>query len=668
MVVRGRLRIAAAGVALALAALSSGCSSPQKPALAPETPGPATAIGGAAGRFVGSAACQGCHEPEFAAWSGSRHRATLRPWTPGHPLRLATKEGMAPYRVEAGGAAAGPGSDGKETTGRVEFLVGGRHREEALVRLADGRLQVFPIAFDLDRGRTFEPLRELSGGAPPPVDVVEFWTRVGRNADVACYGCHATGQRLDIAARSATGLVLPTSNWVEPGVGCEGCHGPGGPHVDAAKKGKPDRGTVKMARGGGLATIDACAACHGLRDVLPSPFDPSPAHRYGDPVFAAAKPLLSSGSNVEFREPFFADFRPATYQQEAVAFAQSGCARKGGLTCAACHDVHSGAPTAALNAADGGDAICAPCHANVIAMAAKHTAHPVGRPGGRCLDCHMAAIVRGPGQDAARDHSMAPPVAAKDFVPAACAACHAGAKNAAEVAAAWKRMPEGGAAKRRLAISAAIDAAGQRAAGSTATLARLAADPDNGWFLRLALIETLADSCTGPAPDESAVVLRQALTDPNPALRRAAVRALSVCGSPKDLDAVSRATDDPDPWAALEAAHTMGRLGAPTAGARLLQLMKRPDLVADARAQYAYGHACLTGNDLPRAEAALNRALELNPMIVGANNDLGLTLLAEKRRDEAIAAWRRALDLNPRYANAKGNLEKALAADSAPAK
>jgi len=656
------------GVGLSLAALSLGCSTPDKPAAAPDAAGPTAVIGGATGRFVGSAACQGCHESEFAAWSGSRHRTSLRTWAPGQPLRLATKAGILPYRVDPVGSVSGPGPDGKELSGRVEFLVGGRHREEALVRLADGRLQVFPIAFDVDRGQPFEPLRELAGGAPPPVDVVEFWTRVGRNADVACYGCHATGQRLEVAGRSPSGLVLPTSNWVEPGIGCEGCHGPGGPHVDAAKKGKPGPETVKMARGGGLVTIDACAACHGLRDVLPSPFDPSPAHRYGEPVFVAAAPLLSSGSNVEFRDPFFADLRPATYQQEAIAFSQSGCARKGGLMCAACHDVHSGAPTAALKAADGGDAICAPCHANVVALAAKHTLHPAGTPGGRCIDCHMAAIVRGPGRDAARDHSMAPPVAGKDFVPAACASCHAGAKNAAEVAAAWKRIPEGRSAKRRLAVSAAIDAAGQGTPGAAATLARLAADADGGWFLRLALIESIANTCGGPAPDDVAAVLRRTLTDPNPALRRAAIRALSACGKPTDVEAVQRATDDADPWAALEAAHAMGRLGAPTAGARLLQLMKRPDLVADARAQYAYGHACLTGNDLVHAEAALNRALELNPMIVGANNDLGLTLIGEGKRDEAIAAWRRALDLNPRFANAKSNLEKALASASVPAK
>jgi len=666
--VRARLRIRGVGAAVLLAAACLGCSTPPEPAAPSKTGAPSAAIGGPTGRFVGSEACRTCHTQEFESWSASRHRTTLRPWSPGQPLRLATKQTAAPYRVAADGAVVGPGTDGKDISARVEFLVGGRHREDALVRLADGRLQVFPIAFDVDGGRTFEPLRELAGGTPPPVDVVDFWTRVGRNADLACYGCHATGHTLEEVGRSSAGMVLPGSKWVEPGVGCEGCHGPGGPHVDAAGRGKPDPATVKLGRGAGLAGIDACAACHGLRDVLPSPFGPSPAHRYGEPIVAAAEPQLSVGSNAEFRDPFFTDLRPATYQLEAIAFSQSGCAIKGGMTCAACHDVHSGSSTAALVAPDGGDALCASCHATVVAAGPKHTLHAAGTPGGRCLDCHMAPILRGPGRDAARDHSMAPPVAPKGQVPAACAACHAGDKHAAQIAAAWQKMPEGPAAKRRLALGAAVDAATRGAPDAAPALARLAADPDRGWFVRWALIQTLSTGREGPAPEEALVVLRRALTDGNPAIRRAAVRALSYRGGPSEVAVVQRATDDADPWVALESAHAMGQLGAPTAGARLLQLLKRPDLIADARAQFAYGHACLVGQDTPRAEAALRRALELNPMMVGAINDLGLALRGQGKRDEAIAAWTRALDLNPRHSGARQNLKRAMAEVSAAAK
>ena len=346
LAVRAQFRIAALTAAVAL----SACSKPAEAPAHSEAASRASAIGGASGRFVGSEACRACHASEYAAWSGSRHHLTLRPWTTAEPLRLASSSIAAPYRLRADGSAAGPDASGKEISGTVAFLIGGRHREDAVVRLDDGRLQVFPIAFDNDRRAPFEPLKEISGGTRPPVDVVDFWTRAGRNADIACYGCHATGHTLTVVGRSSSGLALPSSKWVEPGVGCEGCHGPGGPHVDAAKAGTPGKDTVKMPRGTGSAVTDACAACHGLRDVLPSPFETSPAHRYGEPVTSAAEPLLSVGSNAEFREPFFADLRPATYQQEAIALSQSGCATKGGMTCGACHDVHSGELVPALRA------------------------------------------------------------------------------------------------------------------------------------------------------------------------------------------------------------------------------------------------------------------------------------------------------------------------------
>jgi predicted CXXCH cytochrome family protein len=414
-----------------------------------------------------------------------------------------------------------------------------------------------------------------------------------------------------------------------------------------------------MPRGGGRSTVDACAACHGLRDTLPSPFGAVPAHRYGEPMFVAADPLLAVSSNAEFRVPFFADLRPATYQQEAIAFSQSGCARKGGMTCGACHDVHSGAPAAELGARDGGSAICAPCHASVVAQAAKHSLHREGEPGGKCLDCHMAPILRGPGGKAARDHSMAPPVAGSGQIPTACAACHAGAKNAASVADAWKRMPAGRAAQRRLEIGAAIDAASLGKPGAAASIARLADDAERGWFVRWAALEKLSEGAPGPAADDVLESVRRALTDPNPALRRSAARALGNRGKPADIERLQRATDDADPWTALEAVHAMGLLGLPTVGARLLQLLKRPDLVTDARAQYSFGHACLVGQDPARAETALRRALVLNPMIVGAINDLGLALIGQGKDDEAIASWKRALDINPRFTAARRNLEAA---------
>jgi Tfp pilus assembly protein PilF len=46
-------------------------------------------------------------------------------------------------------------------------------------------------------------------------------------------------------------------------------------------------------------------------------------------------------------------------------------------------------------------------------------------------------------------------------------------------------------------------------------------------------------------------------------------------------------------------------------------------------------------------------------MMVGALNDLGLCLMGQGHRDDAIAIWKRALAINPRFAPARQNLQAA---------
>src|SRR5262249_34829632 len=156
-------------------------------------------------------------------------------------------------------------------------------------------------------------------------------------------------------------------------------------------------------------------------------------------------------------------------------------------------------------------------------------------------------------------------------------------------------------------------------------LAGIASDGDgSSWFVRWAALTRLGQTEKAPAPAALLAPVRRAVGDPNPVIRRAAIRALGRMGEKEDLAKLRDATDDPDPWAALEAVASMGSLGSAAALPRLRQLLERPDLVADARAQSLYGHARLAAGDGRSAETALRRALEIHPMMVGTINDLGL--------------------------------------------
>jgi tetratricopeptide (TPR) repeat protein len=134
---------------------------------------------------------------------------------------------------------------------------------------------------------------------------------------------------------------------------------------------------------------------------------------------------------------------------------------------------------------------------------------------------------------------MAPPVAEPGKVPAACVACHAGASNAGAVAAAWKRVAEGPAARRRREIGDAVD--GAETSRGLSALVRIAAEPERGWFLRWAAIQRIVAAATAHRSDAMVDALRNALADRNPALRRALEIYPMMVGAMNDLGLCQRA-------------------------------------------------------------------------------------------------------------------------------
>jgi hypothetical protein len=569
------------------------------------------------------------------------------------------------FTVDRNGVVRGPGEDGKEIQAAAAYLVGGRHREDLLVRMPDGRLQVFPFSFDLDRKKAFEPLRELAGGVPPPTDTVDFWTRFGRNADFTCYGCHATGQTIAVAGGNAAGNAVPRSRWSEAGVGCEGCHGPSGPHVESARK-KTDPPAPPPWTGKGESAdsiVAACATCHGLRELLRSPYQTSTVAGHGAPVWESADPVLSFRPNAEFRQPFFADLRPGTYQQEAIALGQSACVRKGGLTCSHCHDPHSG--TIADSAR--GDAACLPCHQKIVSAAVEHSHHKAGSPGSAGVDCHMAPVLRGPGSEGSADHSLSPPLAERGQLPAACSRCHDRKVDEKKVRASW--LAFGGRAKetvRRGALAGAIRDADRQAPGAVRTIASLLRDADQGWFVRYALASRLQGLLLLEPGKDAAPALLAALPDPNPAVRRAVLRALAIAGRRQDAASIQLRMSDPDPFVAIEAATALVGLRDPQAAQRLVSFVTRPELAGEFRAQLALGRAALLTRSWARAEQTFARAIELNPSLAPAMNDLGIALFSQKKIEAAQRVWKQALDFNPQFEAARRNLDESEGIERAP--
>ena len=202
------------GVFALVAMLAGACTPPKDPApVAPET---AFASPLADATFVGSEQCARCHPQPSQEWSLSSHATTVRGKT-------IDDEDLLNTLVQCSG------SD-------FTHVMGNRHHVRFLVQTeaqawGAGRILALPCGWNLhERAATLHhetDWRELP------------W-------ESSCAACHVTGFRAS------------DHGFLELGVGCEECHGPGSRHVAA-----PSRETILSFSGRTAAEeVTVCASCH----------------------------------------------------------------------------------------------------------------------------------------------------------------------------------------------------------------------------------------------------------------------------------------------------------------------------------------------------------------------------------------------------------------------
>jgi len=193
--------------------------------------------------YFGSATCRGCHPNIYQEWKGSSHHKTVR--EPGDRERemLASNIFCAAYEPDwvLGG------------THHLRFLVDGENAE------GEPRTYVLPCSLNKGTGQ-WELLN------PGDWDTLEWETR--------CQACHVTALR------------APSFEFVEQGVGCESCHGPGSRHAGFADKGAMLAFGSSEKSAGVRAETMVCASCHLQGGASKATGRPYP-HNYsaGDPLF-----------------------------------------------------------------------------------------------------------------------------------------------------------------------------------------------------------------------------------------------------------------------------------------------------------------------------------------------------------------------------------------------
>ena len=653
--------------------------------------------------FAGSVTCAGCHADEYARWQRSQHALAMQPaaeatvlgrfdettFTDGKVTsRFLRRDGRFFVRTD--------GPDGKPAEFELTHTFGLYPLQQYLVPFPDGRLQALAIAWDArpqaDGGQRWfhlYPGQALKAGNPL------HWTGIDQTWNYQCADCHSTDLRKNFDA--ATGRY--TTTWSEISVGCEACHGPASNHL--AWAGKND-GWRKMQATKGLSNrlnerlgitwvagqagisgtasrsvpragsreIDTCARCHARRGQF------ADAIHAGDNWLDAFRPALL--------EPGL--YYPDGQQRDEVytwgSFVQSRM-HAAGVTCSDCHDPH----TEKLRSP--GNGVCAQCHLPAVFDTTAHHHHEPGSKGAECAACHMPTTTY-MGIDARHDHSLRIPRPDRSVTlgtPNACNTCHEDrdAQWASAAVARWypDRKPgfqefaeafaaadrgEPSAAEALLTLigdplqpalvraSAIARAAGYLSPANLGVLQASLADPEP--LVRASAAEVLG----GAEAAFRAAHLTGLLNDPLRLVRMAAARSLA--GEPESrllTDERAKFTAALDEWSAgqrfnADRPESLTNLG-------VLQFERRAPQEAMASFRAAlerdptFVQAAVNLADVQRAlgddtsaEQTLRQAIAGNPGTAATHFALGLTLVRQGRKAEALGQFREAHSLDDRAA------------------
>jgi hypothetical protein len=378
--------------------------------------------------YVGAEKCGECHTVIYDQWRDSPHANMTRlpsaetvvgdfdnhTWTLPPEYQLLPDDDIPAARMYTENGdyymALRDPNNGQFIPFKIDYVIGYQYRQTYLTHEPGGVLRRLPLEWSTARHEFF-PYWNLQENSTP--SLVDFWaqmTSANSAWNLFCARCHTT--HLTIAAKDAAHTTAETY-WVDNGIACEACHGPGSQHVNyfdtnyvnrvvafanSRLRGQPVAfiaNPPKLTQGQDLST---CARCHGP-DISMATTE----------VYRVYEPGYSKEGRINDLSPYFYQFplEPGRTDQTVEvwhdgqakgiavlfrSFIESVCYQQAEVRCYDCHQPHANKqPTVPgiLQPSTASNNYCLNCHGELSGQIAQHSHHEEGQPGSFCYDCHM---------------------------------------------------------------------------------------------------------------------------------------------------------------------------------------------------------------------------------------------------------------------------------------
>jgi predicted CXXCH cytochrome family protein len=358
--------------------------------------------------YVGSSACQACHDSIYQHWRKTPMANVVRD-PREHPDAIIPDLSKPDPLVNF-------------TVADIALAYGSRWKQRYFKRVGDDYFPL-PAQWDITH-RKWRPYFVKDDWWAPLYPADNFKRPTGP----LCDGCHSVNY--DIKTRTVT----------EWNVGCEKCHGPGSGHV----KHPTSANIVNPARQGYVSANDVCIQCHSQGRPLANPIV---GNYYDWPVGYHASLRLGDFWRLEehkLGETSFTHFGDGSAHKNRMQgndFVTS-LMYTHGVACFTCHDPHGTGNPASLRKPAG--LLCLDCHGPNspngprAATLEEHTHHKSGSAGSECIACHMPKIAQTIADVNVRSHTfrfISPAMTESLQIPNACNICHADKSTAWATAA-----------------------------------------------------------------------------------------------------------------------------------------------------------------------------------------------------------------------------------------